>query len=184
MLRKSEPEPIGMRGVVDTDFVRPAPIYEGMIMARIYIAEDDADIRSILTQSLLEQGHEVLAAKDGRAALDAVLADPPDVLVLDLMMPLLDGFEVMDQIQARGVRSSTRVLVLSARNSEVERVRGFEHGADLYLTKPFDHAEFVSAVSDLLSCTRGELEAKRQHERDKAALLAQLESVFQVPGVS
>lgn len=152
-------------------------------MARIYIAEDDADIRSILTYSLLEEGHEVLATKDGRATLDAVLADPPDVLVLDLMMPLLDGFEVMDQIQARGVRSSTRILILSARNTEAERVRGFDQGADLYLTKPFDHAEFVAAVADLLSCSRDELEVRRQREKDKAALLAQLESVFQEPGV-
>lgn len=159
------------------------PRNEGIVMARIYIAEDDPDIRSILTHSLLEEGHEVLAAKDGRAALDAVLAEPPDVLVLDLMMPLLDGFEVMDQIQARGVRSSTRILILSARNSEAERVRGFDHGADLYLTKPFDHTEFVTAVGVLLSFSRAELELKRQQEKDKAALLAQLESVFQEPGV-
>ncbi len=152
-------------------------------MARIYIAEDDADIRQVLTRSLIEEGHEVLATRDGKAALEAVMEEAPDVLVLDIMMPDLDGFEVLDGLQRSGFRSSTRVMILSARNSERERVEGFEHGADMYLTKPFDHDEFVAAVRDLLDASSEELELRRQHEKDKATLLAQLESVFQEPGI-
>jgi DNA-binding response OmpR family regulator len=147
-------------------------------MAKIYIAEDDADIRTILAHSLTEQGHEVLSATDGETALQAIVHDPPDVLVLDIMMPGLDGFEVLDGLERTGVRKKLRVLILSARNSESERLEGFEHGADLYLTKPFDHDEFVAAVRDLLESSPEELSARRDSERDKALLLAQLESVF------
>lgn len=152
-------------------------------MARIYIAEDDPDVRSILTRSVVDEGHEVMAAKDGRSALDAVLADPPDVLILDLMMPELDGFAVLDALRSRSGGSSVRVLVLTARNSESERVEGFEHGADMYLTKPFDHGELVAAISELLSSSPEQLAQRRQRERDKALLLAQLETVFQDPGL-
>ena len=152
-------------------------------MARIYIAEDDADIRSILMHSLLEEGHEVAAAKDGRSAIDAIVGDPPDVLVLDLMMPELDGFAVLEALYTRGVRDKTRVLILSAKNSEAERVEGFEHGADLYLTKPFEHEEFVAAVTDLLEFSPEDLQELRDQEQRKAALLAQLESLFQEPGI-
>jgi len=152
-------------------------------MARIYIAEDDPDVRSILTRSLVDEGHEVQAAKDGRSALDAVLADPPDVLVLDLMMPELDGFAVLEAVRSGTSTRDVRVLVLTARNSESERVEGFEHGADLYLTKPFDHDEFVTSIADLLSATTEQLVQRRQIERDKALLLAQLETVFQDPGL-
>lgn len=152
-------------------------------MARIYIAEDDSDIRSILMHSLLEEGHEVLTAKDGRSALDAIVSDPPDVLVLDLMMPELDGFAVLEALYTRGVRDKTRVLILSAKNSEAERVEGFDHGADLYLTKPVDHEEFVAAITHLLESSPEDLQELREQEQRKAALLAQLESVFQEPGI-
>jgi DNA-binding response OmpR family regulator len=150
-------------------------------MARIYIAEDDADIRTILTQSLLEAGHEVHSGDDGRAALGAILDDPPDLVVLDIMMPELDGFGLLEALDESGSRPDTKVLILSARNTERERVEGFERGADLYLTKPLDHEEFVAAVTALLESTPQELAAKREQEMNKASLLAQLESVFQAP---
>lgn len=152
-------------------------------MARICIAEDDADIRSVLRQSLLEVGHDVSVSNDGQSALAAVVAEPPDVLVLDLMMPGLDGFDVLDGLLMHGVRNKTKVLILSARNSERERLEGLEHGADMYLTKPFDHEEFVDAVDQLVNSTPEELARKRESERDKALLLAQLETVFNEPGI-
>lgn len=147
-------------------------------MARICVAEDDADIRNVLAFTLLDGGHEVLAVRDGRAAVDAVTSESPDILVLDLMLPEMDGFAVLDTLETSGHRSRTKVLVVSARSTEQDRLLGFEHGADAYLTKPFDPVEFLQAVGDLLAASPEALEAKRQQERDKTALLAQLETVF------
>ncbi|MFP5297389.1 MAG: response regulator transcription factor [Actinomycetota bacterium] len=147
-------------------------------MARICVAEDDADIRNVIAFTLLDGGHEVLAVKDGRAALDAVSSENPDILVLDLMLPEMDGLEVLDTLESKGLRAGTRVLVVSARSSEQDRLVGFEHGADLYLAKPFDPVEFLQAVGDLLESSPEALQDKRQQERDRSALLAQLENVF------
>ena len=150
-------------------------------MARIYIADDDADIRNLLTFTLIEEGHEVLAAKDGQMAVEAIVNEPPDLLVLDMMMPRLDGLGVLKALDAAGVLDTTKVLVLTARTAERDRVEGFERGADLYLTKPFDPDELVDAVRALLDSTHADLQARREAERDKASLLAQLDAVFEGP---
>ncbi|MGI8774565.1 MAG: response regulator transcription factor [Actinomycetota bacterium] len=147
-------------------------------MARIYVADDDADIRNLLVFSLIEEGHEVLAAKDGRFAMDAILQEVPDLLVLDVMMPNLDGFQVLAALDEAGIRSMVRVLILTARSSEKNRLEGLEKGADLYLTKPFDPDEFLTVVRDLLSSSEEELIARREAERDRASLLAQLDAAF------
>lgn len=150
-------------------------------MARIYIADDDADIRNLLTFTLIEEGHEVLAAKDGQMAVEAIVKEPPDLLVLDMMMPRLDGLGVLRALDAAGVLDTTKVLVLTARTAERDRVEGFERGADLYLTKPFDPDALVEAVRSLLDSTHSDLQARREAERDKASLLAQLDAVFEGP---
>ena len=150
-------------------------------MARIYIADDDADIRNLITFTLIEEGHEVLAAKDGQMAVEAIVKDPPDLLVLDMMMPKLDGLGVLRALDAAGVLDSTKVLVLTAKTAEQDRVEGFERGADLYLTKPFDPDELVESVRALLDSTHSELAERREAERDKASLLAQLDAVFEEP---
>lgn len=147
-------------------------------MARIYVADDDADIRNLLVFSLIEEGHEVLAAKDGRLAMDAVIQEVPDLLVLDVMMPNLDGFQVLAALEEAGIRPMVRVLMLTARSSEKNRLEGLEKGADLYLTKPFDPDEFLDVVRELLSSSEDELVARREAERDKASLLAQLDAAF------
>lgn len=153
-------------------------------MARIYIADDDADIRNLLTFTLIEEGHEVLAAKDGQMVVEAIMNEPPEVLVLDMMMPRLDGLGVLKALEAAGALESTKVLVLTARSGENDRLAGFEQGADLYLTKPFDPDELIASVDALLGSTREELAARREAERDKASLLAQLDAAFQEPRVN
>lgn len=150
-------------------------------MARIYIADDDADIRNLITFTLIEEGHEVLAAKDGQMAVEAIVKDPPDLLVLDMMMPRLDGLGVMRALDAAGVLDKTKVLILTAKSAEQDRVEGLERGADQYLTKPFDPDELAESVRALLESTHAELAARREAERDKASLLAQLDAVFQEP---
>lgn len=117
-------------------------------MKRILVAEDQTDIRNLLTLNLRGAGYEVVEAADGKAALAAETARPHDLLVLDLMMPLTDGLEVCKTLRARG--SSTPILMLTAKSTELDRVLGLELGADDYLTKPFSLAELLARVKALL----------------------------------
>lgn len=119
-----------------------------MDMKRILVAEDQTDIRDLLTLNLRGAGYEVYEAADGLAALALQTQRPHDLLVLDLMMPGMDGLEVCKTLRARG--SSTPILMLTAKSTELDRVLGLELGADDYLTKPFSLAELLARVKALL----------------------------------
>ena len=119
-----------------------------MDMKRILVAEDQTDIRDLLTLNLRGAGYEVVEAADGLAALALQTQRPHDLLVLDLMMPGMDGLEVCKALRARG--SSTPILMLTAKSTELDRVLGLELGADDYLTKPFSLAELLARVKALL----------------------------------
>ena len=147
-------------------------------MARILIADDDPDIRQLVVYSLADEGHEVATAKNGREAVDHVAESPPDLMVLDIMMPEMDGYGVMRELNERGVRDSLKILVLTAKGSERDFKEGYDLGADRYQTKPFDPEELVQTVRELLDASPQELEAKREEEQDRANLLSQLESIF------
>jgi DNA-binding response OmpR family regulator len=114
----------------------------------ILVAEDQSDIRELLVLNLRNAGYEVTAVADGRQALEAQLARSHDLLLLDLMMPGLDGLEVCKALRARG--SATPILMLTAKSTELDRVLGLELGADDYLTKPFSLAELLARVKALL----------------------------------
>jgi two-component system alkaline phosphatase synthesis response regulator PhoP len=147
-------------------------------MARILIADDEADIRQLVIYALADEGHEVSVAKDGQEALDHVVESPPDLLVLDIMMPGLDGYDVMRSLEQKGMRGVTKILVLTAKGSERDWKLGYDLGADRYMTKPFDPDELLATVNDMLTASNEELEAKREEEQDRANLLSQLESIF------
>jgi DNA-binding response OmpR family regulator len=147
-------------------------------VADILIADDDADIRRLLSSVLAEEGHQVSVAKDGRSSIETMVMSPPDIVILDLMMPEMDGLSVLSEMADYQVLDSTKVLVLTARSSEADREMGFELGADHYVTKPVEPLEVVIAVRELLALTKDELRVRREKERDKAHLLAQLESVL------
>jgi len=116
--------------------------------AAILVAEDQADIRDLLVMNLRGAGYEVTAVADGPAALASEIERASDLLVLDLMMPGLDGLEVCKALRARG--RSTPILMLTAKSTELDRVLGLELGADDYLTKPFSLAELLARVKALL----------------------------------
>jgi two-component system response regulator CpxR len=147
-------------------------------MARILIAEDNAEIRTLVSGILVEEGHKVGVANNGQQALDMILADAPDVLVLDIMMPQMDGYGVLKEIKSAGTREAMKILVLTAKTSETDWVRGYKLGADAYLTKPFDTDELVNGIEDLLGMTKEQLRVRREQELDKAQLLSRLESMF------
>ena len=114
----------------------------------ILLAEDQADIRDLIALNLRNAGYEVSAVGDGSAALARQTEAPADLLILDLMMPGLDGLEVCKALRAR--QSSAPILMLTARSTELDRVLGLELGADDYLTKPFSLAELMARVKALL----------------------------------
>jgi DNA-binding response OmpR family regulator len=116
--------------------------------ASILVAEDQADIRDLLVMNLRNAGYQVTAVADGSAALAQQTAQPRALLVLDLMMPGLDGLEVCKALRARG--SAAPILMLTAKSTELDRVLGLELGADDYLTKPFSLAELLARVKALL----------------------------------
>ncbi len=115
---------------------------------RILVVDDEPEVRAAVEDGLAVEGYEVRGAADGLAALSEVAAWEPDAVVLDVMMPVLDGLGVCRQLRALGDR--TPVLVLTARTSVSERVDGLEAGADDYLVKPFALDELVARVRALL----------------------------------
>lgn len=117
----------------------------------ILIVEDDRRSRDSLEKGLRESGYEVSTADNGEAGLEAALANTPDLIVLDVMLPGLDGWQVLERARARGVH--VPVLFLTARDAVRDRVRGLELGADDYLVKPFAWAEFLARVRTLLRRT-------------------------------
>src|SRR3954469_2354270 len=103
--------------------------------AKVLVAEDDRAVRESIERALRFEGHEVSVAADGGEALRAVASDPPDAIVMDVMMPVLDGLEVTRELRARGAH--TPILVLTARHKVSDRVAGLDAGADDYLVKPY-----------------------------------------------
>jgi len=130
--------------------------------AEILVAEDQADIRDLIALNLRQAGYAVTPVADGRAALDNQLERAADLLILDLMMPGLDGLEVCKALRAKG--TATPILMLTAKSTELDRVLGLELGADDYLTKPFSMAELLARVKALLR--RAEL--LRQAQKSQA----------------
>ena len=116
-------------------------------MASVLVVDDDGHIREVVRFALEKAGHRVLEAADGRSALKIYADTSPEVVVLDILMPELDGIEVCRQIRQK---SRVPILFLSSRDEELDRVLGLEIGADDYVTKPFSPRELVARVKALL----------------------------------
>lgn len=121
-----------------------------MTLTKILIAEDDRDISTVLDVIFEHGGFETIKADDGRAALRAFHEQRPDIVILDISMPKLDGWEILERI--RDV-SDVPVMILSAAGREVDKVRGLRGGADDYIVKPFGPQEIVARVQSLLRRT-------------------------------
>ena len=116
---------------------------------RVLLAEDEPNIVESLTFLLERAGFEVAVETEGRQALDAALSAPPDVLVLDVMLPELDGYEILRRLRADLRTKESPVLMLTAKGQREDRETAFDCGADLFITKPFANAEIVAAVEEL-----------------------------------
>lgn len=116
-------------------------------VASVLIVDDDPHIREVVSYALEQAGHDVQACEDGRAGLEAALAASKDLVVLDIMMPKMDGIEVCRRLREK---SSVPILFLSAKDEEIDKVIGLEVGGDDYITKPFSTRELVARVKAML----------------------------------
>ena len=117
-------------------------------MSRILVVEDNADLAAAIEYNLRLEGHDVRTEEDGRSGLAAAREWAPDLVILDLMLPGIDGYEVLRCLRAE--RRDVRVMILSARAEEADKVRGFRLDADQYVTKPFGVLELIERVASLL----------------------------------
>jgi two-component system OmpR family response regulator len=135
-------------------------------MPRILIADDEPNIREVISFALERAGFEVALARNGAEALQVFRKAPPDLIILDIGMPEMDGLEVCRQIRKS---SDLPILFLSARDEEIDRVLGLEIGGDDYVTKPFSARELVARVNVILKRAKGGAAPKRpermQHGR-------------------
>ena len=119
----------------------------------ILVVEDDRSVRDAVERALRFEGYDVRTARDGAEALSEVLNDPPDAIVLDVMMPFVDGLETCRRLRARG--DATPILILTARHEVTDRVEGLDAGADDYMVKPFALEELLARLRALLRRATG-----------------------------
>lgn len=156
-----------------------APQSAGLPRARILVVDDSPDNLDILATRLRFRGYEVEEATSGREALDKVAAHPPDLILLDVMMPDLDGFEVARRIKNDPALPFIPIILVTARDSSRDKVAGLDAGADDYLTKPIDFPELEARVRSMLRIKhlQNELEARNQ-ELEKLSISDGLTGLF------
>ncbi|MCK2215781.1 SpoIIE family protein phosphatase [Actinomadura sp. ATCC 31491] len=142
--------------------------------ARVLVADDNADMRRYLARLLRGAGYRVRTVADGQAALESVLADPPDLVISDVMMPRLDGLRLLAALRADPRVAGVPVLLLSARTGPEASVQGLAAGADDYLVKPFTTAELLARARANVEMTR----LRAHHARWREALLDSLREAF------
>jgi signal transduction histidine kinase len=145
------------------------PVSEGRTRPRVLIADDNSDMRQYLARLLSEQ-YEVETVADGQEALRSAHKDPPDLIVSDVMMPILDGFELLKTLRAEEQTRTIPVVLLSARAGEESRVEGIQRGADDYLIKPFSARELLARVSGRLEIARLQRDRESQLRLNQAEL--------------
>ena len=130
-------------------------------MARILVVDDEPDVLLLCRVNLQHAGHDVMEASDGEQGLALALSEVPDAIVLDLMLPLMDGYGVLDRLQADERTSAIPVLVLTAKAQREDRVRCWEQGASEYMTKPFSPVALSAALTELLEMSPAQREDRR-----------------------
>jgi len=119
-----------------------------MTIPRVLVVEDEAGLRLTLSDRLVSEGYAVETADDGAKGLERAISEPYDLIVLDVMLPRMNGFDVCREVRQRGV--TTPILMLTARGQVVDKVVGLKLGADDYLTKPFEMSELLARLEALL----------------------------------
>ncbi|GAB6100567.1 response regulator transcription factor [Halanaerocella petrolearia] len=118
--------------------------------AKILVVDDEENIVQLVKFNLEEKGYEVVTAYDGQQALEVVKKEDPDLMVLDLMLPEVDGFDICREIRKNDQFNKLPIIILSAKEEEVDKILGLELGADDYITKPFSPRELIARVKAVL----------------------------------
>lgn len=134
----------------------------------VLLVDDEPNIIELARMYLEQDGYTVIAANDGQAALDRIAVDPPDLVVLDLMLPHVDGWDVCKRVRAK---SDLPIIMLTARDEDIDKIVGLELGADDYMTKPFNPRELVARVKAILRRTNS---VPREGEADAPIRIADL----------
>lgn len=118
---------------------------------KVLIVDDDPNILMSLEFLMRKSGYEVLIARNGKEALELLNSNTPDITLLDIMMPDVDGYEICKQVKKSKKLKTCKIVFISAKTKEADIQKGYDAGADLYITKPFSTKFVVSKVSELLS---------------------------------
>jgi len=121
-----------------------------MSKGKILIVEDDRDIAGMVEYNLIEEGYETISAFNGEDGVRLAKKERPDLIILDIMLPIIDGFEVCKILKKEQITSDIPVIILSAKSQETDKVVGLELGADDYITKPFSPRELIARIRAIL----------------------------------
>lgn len=119
-------------------------------MTTVLIVDDSSTLREMISGLLIKAGMTVLEAEDGEKAKDMISSKPPDLVVLDIVMPNMNGYELCRWVKSNGATKDVPVVICSSKNEEFDRYWGMKQGADAYIAKPFRPAEMVETVKHLL----------------------------------
>jgi DNA-binding response OmpR family regulator len=122
-------------------------------MSKVLIADDEPHIRLLLEQTLEDledEGLEIFTAENGAEALDSIKKNKPDMVFLDVMMPKMNGFEVCSEVKNNLKIPGIYIVLLTAKGQEIDKLKGMESGADMYMTKPFNPDDIVKKVREIL----------------------------------
>lgn len=149
--------------------------------SKILVVEDDLKIQRVITQVLTNAGYQVINSLNGQEALSRVKAEAPDLVILDLWLPDMDGLEVCSDLRST---STVPVIILSARGDEADKIAGFTLGADDYVTKPFSPAELVLRVKAVLRRAREQVQRQaRERLEIRGLVIDQASRVVELDGV-
>jgi DNA-binding response OmpR family regulator len=117
---------------------------------KVLLVDDEPNILIALEYLLQKEGYQVLKAQNGEKALDALRQQQPDIVVLDVMMPGMSGFEVAQRIRANPKHEATRIIFLTAKGTQKDRFQGYATGGEVYITKPFDNQELINTINEVV----------------------------------
>jgi DNA-binding response OmpR family regulator len=146
-------------------------------VAKVLVVDDEPAIRLLLQAILAQEGHDVETAADGLEALASVKNDLPDVVLLDLAMPNMDGWHFLEELRSIGLRSRLRVIIVSAMTDLESMERGQAAGVDERIAKPFDANAILRAVEAVVQEAPEDILARREHPEDLARLIDKLQSL-------
>ncbi len=131
-------------------------------MAKILVVDDEPAILQMLKMNLEMEGHEAILAGDGETAIKRIEVEQPDIVLLDIMMPALDGWQVLQRLQEMSLSRPPKVLVVTAKGGERDISKAFELGAADYVPKPFDMEDLLERVKKVLARTETETQERRR----------------------